>query len=49
MPSALVPIPISATPTVADVVQLLPVATEIIAAIITDAGKNISGLKTCNP
>ena len=48
IPKAL-PIPINAIPTVADVVQELPVAIEIIAAIITDAGKKIAGLKTCNP
>ena len=48
MPNAL-PIPTKAIPTVAEVVQELPVAIEIIAAITTEAGKNISGLKTCNP
>ena len=48
IPSAL-PIPTSAIPTVADVVQELPVAIDITAAIITEAGKNISGLNTCKP
>ena len=48
MPRA-VPMPTSAIPTVAEVVQELPVAMDIIAAIITDAGKNISGLNTCKP
>ena len=40
------PIPINAIPTVADVVQELPVAIDIIAAISTQAGKNIVGLNT---
>ena len=44
-----VPIPTNAIPTVADVVQELPVATEITAQIITDAGKNMAGLSTCKP
>ena len=48
MPRA-VPIPTKAIPTVAEVVQELPVAIEITAAIITEAGRNISGLSTCNP
>ena len=39
--------PIRAIPTVAEVVHELPVAIEIIAAIITDAGKKIEGLRTC--
>ena len=42
-----VPIPTSAIPTVAEVVHELPVAIEIMAAIITDAGKNMAGLNTC--
>ena len=45
MPNAL-PIPINAIPTVAEVVQELPVAIDIIAAMMTDAGKNISGPNT---
>ena len=36
-------IPINAIPTVADVVQLLPVAIEIIAHIIKHAGRKIDG------
>ena len=43
------PIPIKAIPTVADVVQLLPVAIEIIAQIIIHAGKKILGCKICRP
>ena len=43
------PIPTKATPTVAEVVQELPVAKEIMAAISTEAGKKTGGLKTCNP
>jgi len=39
------PIPISAIPTVADVVQLLPVAIEIIAQIIKLAARNIVGFR----
>ncbi len=37
------PIPISAIPTVADVVQLLPVAKEIMAQIRMHAGRKILG------
>ena len=48
IPNALA-IPISAIPTVAEVVQLLPVATEIIAQIITQEAKNIVGFKICKP
>ena len=48
IPSTL-PIPINAIPTVADVVQLLPVAKEIIAQITMQAGRNILGCKICNP
>ena len=36
-------IPIRAIPTVAEVVQLLPVAKEIMAQIMIHAGKNILG------
>ena len=43
------PIPIKAIPTVAEVVQLLPVAKEIIAHIIIQAGKKILGCKICKP
>ena len=43
------PMPINAIPTVADVVQLLPVAKEIIAQITMQAGRNIVGCKICNP
>src|SRR5690554_5301986 len=42
-------IPISAIPTVAEVVQLLPVAMEITAQITTQDAKKIVGFKTCNP
>ena len=49
IPRAVVPIPIKAIPTVAEVVQELPVAIDIIAAITTEAGRNISGLSTCKP
>src|SRR5690606_15325829 len=48
MPNA-VPIPTNALPTVAEVVHELPVATEIIAAMITEAGRNIVGFKICKP
>jgi hypothetical protein len=41
--------PIKAIPTVALVVQELPVAIEIIEHIITVAGKNIAGLRICKP
>ena len=43
------PIPIKAIPTVAEVVQLLPVAKEIMAQIIMQAGKKIIGCKICKP
>ena len=39
------PIPTRAIPTVAEVVQLLPVATEISAAIMTHATKKKVGFK----
>ena len=39
------PIPMSAMPTVAEVVQLLPVATEISAQIIIQAAKKKVGCK----
>ena len=42
-------IPIKAIPTVAEVVQELPVATEITAQITTHAGRKIVGFNTCNP
>ena len=45
MPSA-EPIPIKAIPTVAEVVQELPVAIEIIMQIITEAGKKILGFRS---
>ena len=48
IPRAL-PIPTRAIPTVAEVVQLLPVAIEIIAAIMMDAGRKIVGFRTCKP
>ena len=44
IPKALA-MPISAIPTVAEVVQLLPVATEITAQITTQAARNIDGLR----
>ena len=37
--------PTNAIPTVAEVVQELPVDMDIIAQIITQAGKNIEGFK----
>ena len=37
------PMPMRAIPTVAEVVQLLPVAIEIMAQIIIQAGKNTEG------
>ena len=43
------PIPINAIPIVADVVQELPVAIDIIAQIITQAARNIVGLSICKP
>jgi hypothetical protein len=43
------PIPIRAIPTVADVVQELPVAIDIIEDINTVAGKNIVGLRISRP
>ena len=48
IPKAL-PIPTNAIPTVAEVVQELPVAIEIIAEMTTEAGKKIDGFKTCSP
>ena len=42
-------IPIKAIPTVAEVVQLLPVATEMIAQITTQAAKKIDGFKIWSP
>ena len=43
------PIPIKATPIVADVLQLLPVANETTAHKITHAGKKILGFIISNP
>tara|TARA_B100000902_G_scaffold277537_1_gene263311 strand:- start:1 stop:279 length:279 start_codon:yes stop_codon:yes gene_type:complete len=43
------PIPIRAIPTVADVVQLLPVANEIIAQITIQDGRKIDGCKIFKP
>jgi hypothetical protein len=43
------PIPSKATPTVATVVQLLPVAVETIPLIKQAANKKMVGLKTINP
>ena len=43
------PIPIKAIPTVAEVVQELPVAIEITEHIINVAGKKMAGLKICKP
>lgn len=43
------PMPTSAIPTVAEVVQELPVAMEITAQIIMEAGKKMAGLNTCKP
>ncbi len=43
------PIPNKATPTVATVVQLLPVATDTMALIKQAANKNKVGLSTCKP
>ena len=43
------PIPIKAIPTVADVVQLLPVEIDIIAHIIIHAGKKILGCRIGKP
>ena len=43
------PMPTRAMPTVAEVVQLLPVATEMIAQITTQAGKKIWGLSNSRP
>ena len=40
-----VPIPIKAIPTVAEVVQLLPVAKEMIAQIMIQAGKKMLGCR----
>ena len=48
MPIAL-PIPIKAIPTVADVVQELPVAIEIMAQIITQDGRKKDGCNICSP
>ena len=42
-------IPINAIPTVAEVVQELPVAIEITAQIMRQAPKKIVGFSTCNP
>ena len=42
-------IPIRAIPTVAEVVQLLPVATEITEQISTQAARNIVGFNICRP
>ena len=48
MPRAF-PIPTNAIPTVADVVQLLPVATDIIEHITTQAGRKILGSSILSP
>ena len=48
MPSAL-PIPTNAIPTVAEVVQLLPVATDIIEHITIHAGRKIFGSSNFRP
>ena len=48
MPKAC-PIPTKAIPTVADVVQLLPVATDIIEHIIIQAGRKIFGSSILRP
>ena len=48
IPNAL-PIPTRAIPTVAEVVQLLPVAIDIIEQIIIQAGRNILGSSNFNP
>src|SRR5690606_6254070 len=42
-------IPIRAIPTVAEVVQLLPVATEITEHMIIQAARKIVGLRICKP
>ena len=47
-PKAL-PIPRSATPTVATVVQLLPVAMDTTALTMQAAMRNIVGFKICKP
>ena len=43
------PIPINAIPTVAEVVQELPVAMDIIEQIIKQAGRKIEGCKISSP
>ena len=45
----LLPIPINARPIVPEVPQLLPVAKEAIAQIISVEGKKISADKVCRP
>ena len=45
LPVVFSPIPINAIPTVAEVVQLLPVATEIMAQIIIQAARKIVGFR----